>query len=278
MRNKHLFVCIALCLLALTLAACTSTSAQSDPAVLLQQTWYVDAARFGQGAHASLQCADCHSDISMKDVPDKHPDNTRVTQDAVAIFDYSACEHCHPQEYAAYQTGIHAEVLAGKRENKTQFEAPVCGNCHSPHYDPANRTRTEIIAVQVETCGACHPSERETYLQNYHGKAAANLADTQSAACTDCHGGHNVVSLAKTENALAACQGCHPTANTNMAAFRIHAADTLPTPETTRADESIALFAAKVFFTLLIVGILGFFYAHTLLWLIRSAHQKMRGG
>ncbi len=273
---KHLqmllFLLGATLLFALT--ACSSAPAQNT---LPEQTWYVDAARFNRGAHAGLDCGECHRDISMEDVPDSHPNADHLTKDAVAGFDYQACERCHPQEYAAYQTGEHALVREGKTKPKTTYAAPVCGNCHSPHYDVANRTRVELISAQVETCSACHPAERESYLQNFHGKAAANLGDANSAACTDCHGGHAVASLTKTENALAACRHCHPEATPNMAGFLIHAQERLPTSDSPRPTESTVLFYAKIFFTLLIVGTLGFFYAHTLLWLIRSAHKKMRG-
>jgi ribosomal protein L31 len=261
--------------LALALSACGSAPAPSESP---QQTWYVDAARFHQGAHGGLDCADCHTDIKLTDVPDKHPSADNIEKDARTLFDYKACDRCHPQEYAAYNKGVHADVRAGTREKKSTYDAPVCGNCHSPHYDPANRTRAELLTVQVDLCGACHPVERETYLQNIHGKAAVNLGETNSPGCTDCHGGHQVASLTKPEDALAVCQRCHPAATTNMAGFLIHAQENIPAPDARRATESTILFGAKIFFTLLIVGILGFFYAHTLLWLIRSAHRKMRGG
>ncbi len=261
--------------LVLVLGACVSAPAAPQPPA---QTWYVDAARFHQGAHGALDCADCHTDIKLTDIPDKHPSADNIEKDARTLFDYKACERCHPQEYAAYNKGVHAEVLSGVREKKSTYDAPTCGYCHSPHYDPANRTRAELLSAQADICGACHPVERETYLQNIHGKAAVNLGDTNSAGCTDCHGGHQAVSLTKAEDALAVCQRCHPAATTNMTGFLIHAQENIPAPDARRATESTILFGAKIFFTLLIIGVLGFFYAHTLLWLIRSAHRKMRGG
>jgi hypothetical protein len=272
LRLQSLLISAALMLV---LCACTRASAQSEPPV---QTWYVDTVRFQSGAHAGLDCSDCHADIKLEDVPTKHPSPDRITQDARTLFDYRACGRCHKEEYAAYVKGVHAEVLSGAREKTSSYDAPTCGHCHNPHYDPANRTRTEFFIMQMDTCGVCHPEERETYLQNYHGKAAVNLGEKRSAGCTDCHGGHQVASLIKTEDALAICQRCHPAATPNMAGFLIHARENLPAPDQRRAFESTLLFYAKVFFTLLIVGVLGFFYAHTLLWLIRSAHRKLRGG
>jgi len=265
---------LILAALMLVLGACTSAPAPSEPPV---QTWYVDTVRFQSGAHAALDCGDCHTDIKLEDVPAKHPSADRITQEARTLFDYRACERCHKEEYAAYAQGVHAEVLSGARKKMSSYDAPTCGHCHSPHYGPANRARVELFAVQTDVCGACHPEARETYLQNYHGKAAVHLGEKRSAGCTDCHGGHQVASLTKTEDALAICQRCHPEATPNMAGFLIHARENLPAPDERRAFESTLLFYAKVFFTLLIVGVLGFFYAHTLLWLIRSAHRNMRG-
>ncbi len=265
---------LILAVLMLVLGACTGVPASS---ALPAPSWYVDSARFQRGAHAGLDCSDCHADIQLDDVPAKHPSADRITQDARVLFDYRACERCHKEEYAAYATGVHAEVRDGARVKTSTFDAPTCGNCHNAHYAPAQRTRVELFAVQSDVCGACHPAERATYLQNFHGKAAVHLGEKRSAGCTDCHGGHRVASLTQAEDALAVCQRCHPEASPNMAGFLIHAHEELPAPEARRAFESTLLFYAKLLLTLFVVGVLGFFYAHTLLWLIRSLHRRLRG-
>lgn len=267
-------VLIGLAALGLLLSAC---SGAAPPTASTVQTWYIDPVRFQRGAHAGLQCADCHTAISLGEMSAGHPNPDRVTQDAVATFDYTACRRCHPQEYDAYMHGVHAEVASGVRANQTDNPAPTCGHCHSPHYNPPNRTRAELIASQVATCGQCHGKATETYLQNYHGKAAANLGDTSSAACTDCHGAHTVVSLKSADKALEVCQTCHPDASVNMTGFLIHAQETVPAPAAPHAGESMLLFVTKVLLTILVVGVLGFFYAHTFIWFIRSAHNRMRG-
>ncbi len=279
LRIKSIFLLLALAVLASVATACASASAQVEPtAIPVAQTWYIDVARFNASAHAGLDCSECHTTISMKDVPDQHPNADPINQDIVATFDYQACQRCHPQEYAAYMTGVHADVQEGKRKPQTDIVAPTCGACHSPHYEPANQTRAEVIAYQVQVCGNCHAKERDSYLQNFHGKAAVNLADVKSAACTDCHGGHDVVSLKQTTDALTACQQCHPDASPNMAGFLIHAEEQVPAATDPHPNETLLLFGAKIFFTLLIIGTLGFFYGHTLLWLVRSAQKRMRGG
>lgn len=275
--SRHLLRALMLVVpaaLGLLLSACTGAAAPPTKPV---QTWYVDPVRFQRGAHAGLQCVDCHITIPLSDIPTQHPNSDDVMQDAVTAFDYRACQRCHLQEYDAYARGVHAEVASGARVNATTYPAPTCGNCHSPHYDPPNRTRAALIASQVGTCGTCHPEEKETYRQNYHGKAAANLADTGSPACTDCHGGHTTVSLKETDAALQACQVCHPDASANMTGFLIHAQETPVAPDAPHAGESTLLFVAKILLTVFVVGVLGFFYAHTVIWLVRSAHNRMRG-
>lgn len=256
-------------------AACAAAPAPAPAAP--KQTWYVDVVRFNDSAHAGVGCTECHRDIAMTDVPEQHPSNEDLSRDAVTAFDYRACERCHPQEYTAYAAGVHADILEGTRVSESDFNAPKCGNCHSPHYEQANRSRLQLIAFQMDTCGSCHMVERETYLQNFHGKATT-LGDQSSPACTDCHGGHQVASLTQTQDALTVCAQCHPTATPNMAGFLIHARESMVEPSERRAGEFSMLFFGKAFLTVLIFGVLGFFYAHTLLWLIRSAHQKMRGG
>jgi len=48
-----------------------------------------------------------------------------------------------------------------------------------------------VIDAQVNICGQCHPSELESYLENYHGKTAVDLDFADSTSCADCHGSHH---------------------------------------------------------------------------------------
>jgi hypothetical protein len=49
----------------------------------------------------------------------------------------------------------------------------------------------------TEMCGVCHPVQKRSYLENYHGKTAVHLKYEASAYCTDCHRAHTCLSLKK---------------------------------------------------------------------------------
>lgn len=240
-------------------------------------SWYVDMARFQRSAHSSLTCAECHADIQPGDAAAPHPDLNKLSQEATALYDYQRCATCHPQEYAAYEQGVHAEARANPEGIELEAEAPTCGHCHSAHY-ATKPTRAELLAQVSETCSECHPEALKTYEHNYHGKVAL-LGREETATCTDCHGAHTVLALYETEESLPACRRCHPGANESFASYRIHAQATLnPAPTDPRATEFRIFFWVTLFFTCLVVGVLAFFYTHTGLWFLRSLHERLRKG
>lgn len=241
-------------------------------------TWYVNAERYQVSAHGTVACEDCHPEILPGSAAEPHPDPDKLTLDATSLFDYEMCEPCHPQEYAAYEQGVHAEAAARPQELQSQTPIPTCGHCHNTHYGTA-KTRAELLASVPEMCGReCHPNALETYEHNYHGKAA-QLSYEKTATCTDCHGAHHVLALYDSGEAMAACRRCHPYTNASLVSYRIHAHETLdPDPDDPRAGDFRLFFWIKLFFTLLLVSVLGFFYIHTALWFLRSLHKRLRGG
>ena len=74
--------------------------------------WYVDVERYQSSAHGSLACDRCHADLTTGDPLAPHPDPAKLTLEATALYDYQICESCHPQEYAAYLKGVHADAMA----------------------------------------------------------------------------------------------------------------------------------------------------------------------
>lgn len=242
-------------------------STQTEP-----RSWYIDVLRYNQGVHGGLDCSLCHTSIDL----DQHPTPDNLDQNATELFDYQACAGCHPQEYEYHQLGVHAEILAGARPTESEYPAPTCGHCHDPHYRQV-LSRLEVIDAQVSICGQCHPSELESYLEDYHGKTAVDLDFADSASCADCHGSHQVLALDQPEEEIQACRKCHPAANDNMAGFLIHAEKTLsPQPDQPHAREFVLLFLVQGFFVVLTVSVLAFFYGHTFLWLLRGLHEKLR--
>jgi hypothetical protein len=240
-------------------------------------SWYLDIEHFQRSAHGSLACDECHADIKPGDLNTPHPDTTRLTTEATTLYDYKTCESCHPQEYAAYELGVHAEALANPAGVELDAAPPTCGHCHDAHYASAE-TRAELLVSASETCGDCHPEALETYQHNYHGKAAL-LGRETTATCTDCHGAHTVLALFEAEESLPACRRCHPEANDRFVSYRIHAQATLnPDFDDPRATDFRIFFWVTLFFTCLVVGVLAFFYTHTGLWFLRSLHERLRRG
>jgi hypothetical protein len=235
-------------------------------------SWYVDVQRYNQGVHGGMECSLCHTDIGAEE----HPNQENLGRSATETFPYEACASCHPQEYEQYQRGVHAELLSGARSSESEYSAPTCGHCHDPHYRQV-LSRLEVIDAQVNICGQCHPSELASYLEDYHGKTAVDLDFADSASCADCHGSHQVIALDQPQEAVLACQKCHPDANENMAGFIIHAEETLsPEAGASHAREFVLFFFIQLFFLVLTVGVLAFFYGHSFLWLLRGLHEKLR--
>jgi hypothetical protein len=240
-------------------------------------TWLVDVERYQRSAHGTLSCEECHADITTGDPITPHPDTAKLTQEATALYDYRSCEACHPEAYAAYQQGVHAEALASPNDIKLDAAPPTCGHCHNAHYAAAE-TRAELLVSVSETCGACHLEALETYEHNYHGKAAL-LGRETTATCTDCHGAHTVLALYEAVESLPACRRCHTEATDSFVSYRIHAQATLnPDPEDPRATDFRIFFWVTLFFTVLVVCVLAFFYTHTGLWFLRSLHERLRKG
>lgn len=249
-------------------------------------SWFIDLSRFAGSAHAQQSCEICHG--NMKELDRPHPDSTEsrfLKKDAVRNYDYKRCQTCHRLAYERYLLGAHAKALQkeeaavplkeGGQESK--IKAPTCGDCHAAHYEKAHGSRLETGRQMTELCGSCHRAQKVTYLENYHGKAAVHLGKTSAAFCTDCHGAHTCLSLKDKKEALQACRRCHPLASANFAGLVIHPtlpADIKVTPEKAAKVKVIRLVTILMGALVLIVVV--FFYGHSILWLLREIHEKLR--
>jgi hypothetical protein len=246
------------------------SSSHSTKEPLPKRSWWIDMGKFLSSSHGRLSCSECHADIEEKGV--KHPDPKLLGRVSTLLFDYKKCEKCHPQEYQRYLKGAHAKALIERKK-----DAPTCGNCHVTHYVRSGRSRLELGKWMTEMCGACHPIQKRTYLENYHGKTAALLDYDASAYCTDCHGAHTCFPLKKKEEALDACQKCHPNAKLRFTGFVIHAsAEGLKKEDVDKLGKVGIIRWIGVGFGILVVGVLAFFYSHTLVWTLRKVHEWLK--
>ncbi len=244
-----------------------------------QSTWFVDMKRFSQAAHTGLSCEACHG--TMKEDGRLHPDPERpdfLQSAAKRVYDYARCKKCHAKAYERYLAGEHATAMEKTPQDAIKTYAPTCGDCHSSHYDPAHLSRVEIGKRMTEVCGVCHVAQKESYLENYHGKAAVNLGYDKAAYCTDCHGAHTCKSLKNDKTvALNVCHRCHPKASEDFTEFVIHYDEkgiAEKDDEKNRYVSRIHLVSALSL--IFVILMLCAFYSHTFLLMLRKIHEKLR--
>jgi len=253
---------------------------------LAASTWFINQAEFQRSAHCFQGCNGCHAKEDKGIQPaalTPHPDPRSpqyLKQAARRAFDYEYCAKCHSLAVKRYGQGKHAEERQKQAKEPLKpgkFSAPTCAHCHNPHTVIPHQGRIQLGRTQVEVCGSCHQAQKETYLENYHGQAAANLGYGKAALCSDCHGAHTVVSLKKPEAALKACRRCHPAATPAFAQMVIHPSppqdkdDNEPKAQRVAVIQALAIIMAVI----ALVTILGF-YGHSFLWMLRELHEKIR--
>ena len=103
------------------------------------------------------------------------------------------------------------------------------------------------------------------------------MGDERAAFCTDCHGAHQCVSLKDKKAALKACQRCHPEAGPGFAEFMIHVTPKDAVVDAKQKKERVALIRViTALMTILAILVVGFFYGHTFLWILRELHERLR--
>lgn len=251
-----------------------------------QSHWYIDMNRFALSAHSGFKCEDCHG--IMIENGRAHPDNANpdfLKKAATRSFDYSRCQKCHKLSYQRYLEGEHAKALSKEiadsgtadTEVKKKTPAPTCGECHSSHYVRSGLSRVEVGKRMIPVCGRCHREQTASYLENIHGKVGVYLENPAAAYCTDCHKAHTVVSLKEPATALPACRRCHPKAEAEFTNFVIHAAMTgLPDTDSPKRQSILWIQRIKLAAIVVVALSLIFFFGHSLLWLLRELHEKLR--
>lgn len=251
-----------------------------------QANWFVDLNRFALSAHGSFKCEDCHG--TMIENNRSHPDKTKpgdLLKTANRSFDYSRCQKCHKLSYQRYLEGEHAKALSKEMAEseaaddgvKIKTPAPTCGDCHSSHYDRSGLSRIAVGKRMISTCGRCHRVQTASYLENIHGRVGVHLENPAAAFCTDCHQAHTMTSLKEPTAALPACRRCHPAAETEFTNVVIHAAmDELATSKSPKHRSILWIHRIKLAVIAVVALSLIFFFGHSLLWLLREVHEKLR--
>src|SRR6185295_7298155 len=172
------------------------------------------------GAKAAA-CLDCHT---------KNGDMTTMLPASDArstIFRGNiaeTCGRCHGDKSVMQGSGISDRVFLSYRESvhakaiaRGNMSAAVCTDCHNGHdIEPASNQKSSIAKVNIpHTCGKCHRSEANEFVDSVHGQAVARGV-SRAPVCTDCHGIHNILmpfdgnrSVASSAVATDSCAKCH---------------------------------------------------------------------
>ncbi len=168
---------------------------------------------FAKGAHASLNCVECHTSIAETPHPAKL---LRVE-----------CALCHEQAVAQFKLSIHGAPRANG-----QPSAATCATCHGANTHellPATHVDSPVSKFNLlATCAACHEGAQQAarlglknngavahFRDSIHGQGLYKMGLKVAPSCNDCHGVHDIRSLkdaaahTSKANLSATCSVCH---------------------------------------------------------------------
>lgn len=224
----------------------------------------VDLAAYEASLHGQLDCTGCH--VGFK----PGPHDAAQTEGWQRQARLDACRSCHADVFTMYEGSFHGSLTFDAESDDT----PVCADCHSPHNIVAPES-LEFRRSIIDLCSRCHGGRSDTYLDSYHGKAFV-LGKTDTATCTDCHGGHEILpesdpgSRVHEDNLVAMCGECHPGANENFVGFMVHV-----NPKDPR--DSFWVFIFWLAYVLLIAAVFAFGGVHTVLYIYRGIKDGLYG-
>jgi len=200
-------------------AACMKC--HSDPTLSMEKdgetiSLYVDGEAYGLGAHARIQCAQCHTEVTP----------SRRGRACAMIENPVDCGICHAEVVNLYETSAH-----GSLAKEGDPDAPTCLDCHEKHYTEDHRIPTaKTFSRNIpELCGECHalggsaatrvrtdiPDIVSSYVESAHGKGLLESGLVVSATCTDCHSTHHMLPKTDPESSVhpasisETCGTCH---------------------------------------------------------------------
>ena len=178
-------------------------------------------ARAIQNGAKAATCLDCHTKNGDRTtmLPASDPKST-INRATIA----ETCGKCHGDKsvmqgsgisdrpFLSYRESVHAQAMA-----RGNTSAAVCTDCHNSHdIQPASNSQSSIAKVNIPTtCGKCHRTESNEFVQSVHGQAVARGV-SRAPVCTDCHGIHNIkmpfdqiTATATSAVATDSCAKCH---------------------------------------------------------------------
>lgn len=226
------------------------------------------------GLTISAHCGHCHGAHNIKEVKDP---SSRVSRKNII----HTCGKCHVGIERDYFEGVH-----GKDYVKGIKDVPVCTDCHNEHdiTSPQDLSSKVYTTKVAKVCSSCHDDEAlarqygyltsrlKTYSDSFHG-TASKFGETRVANCASCHGFHDIrasfdpKSSIHPDNLPQTCGECHPGAGANFAKGKIHVVSE-------KTANKWAYFV-KVFYIILIAGIISVFLIFIAVDLFRRITQKI---
>jgi len=148
--------------------------------------------RFAGSVHGILACSTCHTGI----------DDISAHAQKKQVPGLTDCASCHKDVASRYEYDVHALKAA-----------QACVDCHTDVHVRMKDAGASKAAV-INRCALCHETEMYAFLG--HGNAVLQ-GNEDAAACSDCHGLHDIPSYADTvqgraqerESYTLACRSCH---------------------------------------------------------------------
>jgi predicted CXXCH cytochrome family protein len=216
------------------------------------------------GLNMAATCVSCHGghNILAPSVA-----GSRVARRNISF----TCGKCHGRVAETYRKSVHGAALM-EHDNP---DVPTCVDCHQAHatVDPL---LPQFRVGSPQICGRCHSNPKimdkygistavySTYVADFHGttaelfRAVTPDQPLNQAVCYDCHGYHDVQSVAKVGKArsqqrlLVRCKVCHPRATTKfLSAWTDHY---VPSP-----TRYALIYWVREFYRVVIPGTIGFF-------------------
>lgn len=148
--------------------------------------------------HGKLVCVACHTGFDAGNVP--HKEKITAVQ----------CLNCH-QNVEGKHLFHKTVVMKGDAD-----PSRMCKNCHGTHGVESPKIHgTKFSAANImESCGACHPQEKNRFMSSAHGKAIA-AGNPIAPTCVQCHSQNITFGKVSTDTAqvklaqMQVCLSCH---------------------------------------------------------------------
>ncbi len=178
------------------------------------------------------------------------------------------CGECHYKSLKEYKRSIHGAAL----KTPWKGDSATCSDCHSSH-EITKKEGLTAHRIVTKNCGSCHKKEVASYMATTHGQLAWH-GNKKVPRCVDCHRGHDTRAIDDPEskvsdhNRLETCRECHEDAAPAIVSYKSHG-------NTNDFERYPAMFVTGKIMIYIVVGVLIFFYSHSMLWFYREYKSRV---